>query len=24
MDVAEHCPLHRTLAAGLDMHTREA
>lgn len=24
MDVAEHCPLHRTLAAGLQMHTREA
>ena len=24
LDVAEHCPLHRTLAAGIEMHTREA
>jgi len=24
MDVAEHCPLHRTLAAGIEMHVRES
>lgn len=24
LDVAEHCPLHKTLAAGIEMHTREA
>jgi putative redox protein len=24
MDVAGHCPLHKTLAAGIEMHTREA